>query len=192
MLNLDAAHPSHQTAHRIVEIASRGKNLTHQLLDFGRKRSAPTGTVELDAAVHGCAELLQTLVGPSVRLTIRCNSKGRRVAAEPGDIDQVLMNLATNARDAMPSGGALLVSTDLLPESQQIRVRVRDSGSGMDEATMHRIFDPFFTTKPPGAGTGLGLSTSRATIQRLGGDISVDSARRLGTTFTILLPARDA
>ena len=195
---IDAAHPVRAHMKRVVDIATRGRTLTQQLLDFSRKRPSHSAPIELDTVVSSSKALLETLVGESIHVVIRCGAARCRVQAEPGEIERMLMNLATNARDSMPKGGTLLISTtevivDREGESEihagrYATLSVRDTGHGMDEETRRRIFEPFFTTKGVGAGTGLGLSTTFTVVRRMGGTINVETAPGSGTTFTIRLP----
>jgi two-component system cell cycle sensor histidine kinase/response regulator CckA len=194
--NLDLSHPSHAPVSRAIDATMRGASLTRQLLSFGDKRRATAGPVELDAVVAGAKDLIGRLVGDHIRLTVETHAPGLTVIADPGDIEQILMNLATNARDAMPSGGELTVRTHVLAheggsqdDSVDVLLSVEDTGVGMDAATSARVFEPFFTTKEIGQGTGLGLSTVFAVATRLGGAIGVDSEVGRGTKLTLRLRA---
>jgi CheY-like chemotaxis protein len=143
--------------------------------------------------------MLPRLVGPHVKLVLRPDATAATVLADLSQIEQIFLNLAVNARDAMPQGGHLLLQTaDVRPSGKaadgraaHVAIIVRDSGTGMDEATRARIFEPFFTTKAAGQGTGLGLSTVDGIVQQSGGSIAVDSAPGRGTTFRIELPLAD-
>jgi signal transduction histidine kinase/CheY-like chemotaxis protein len=193
---LDATNPARAEIKRVVDIAMRGRVLTQQLLDFSRKRPRQAAPFEIDGAVLNCKPLLETLVGEAIHVVIRCNAGRARVRANAGEIEQILMNHATNARDSMPKGGTLLVTTSEVFQTESdselapgryVAISVRDSGAGMDPETKKRIFEPFFTTKS--AGTGLGLSSSMGIVRRMGGTIRVDSALGSGSTFTIFIPA---
>ena len=145
--------------------------------------------------------MLDRLMGAHVSLTVHEPSEVAWVAADPGQIEQVVMNLTLNARDAMPGGGTIVIETGevifeaatavtsgSLPAGVYITLTVRDSGSGMDAATVQRIFEPFFTTKELGLGTGLGLATVHGAVQQSGGEIAVTSAPGMGSAFTVYLP----
>jgi CheY-like chemotaxis protein len=145
--------------------------------------------------------MLQRMIGEDIRLVTSLQPSLGRVRADSGQIEQVLMNLIVNARDAMPQGGTVTIETDNIARNPDfagnsasvrpgphVTLRVRDTGCGMDEQTKARIFEPFFTTKEPGKGTGLGLSTVYGIVKQSGGSIQVDSAPGRGTTFTVYLP----
>ncbi|MBI4885718.1 MAG: response regulator [Acidobacteria bacterium] len=173
--------------------------LTEQLLVFSRKRLIRPEVLSLNAVVEGMRSLLQRLLGEDIALELALASDAPRIQADPVQIQQVLLNLATNAREAMPRGGRLTVQTSRveapagrgpLPAGPCAVLTVRDSGVGMDAATRARIFEPFFTTKPAGGGSsGLGLATVYGIVQQSGGDITCDSAPGAGTTFTQTFPA---
>jgi len=138
--------------------------------------------------------MLDRLLGERIRLVVDLSAEPATVLADYSHLEQVIMNLAVNARDAMPDGGVLTLSTRLLPSAdiegpqRWVQLRVSDTGVGMDDAVKERIFEPFFTTKGPDKGTGLGLTTVFGIVQRLGGQIHVDTAPGCGTTFTLTLP----
>jgi hypothetical protein len=199
--SLEGRSTDQRRVQEIHRAASRAASLTRQLLAFGRKQVLEPRLLDLDGVVQGMAPMLERLLGERVRLrTPRAPALGR-VKADPGQIEQVVMNLAINARDAMPEGGTLTVelsdvelgrdgggnSTGLEP-GPYVMLAVRDSGCGMDAATRARIFEPFFTTKEVGKGTGLGLATVYGIIQQSGGAIQVDSEPGRGSTFRIYLP----
>jgi CheY-like chemotaxis protein len=144
--------------------------------------------VELDAACRAARELLDRLVGEHIHLWMTTKAPGLAVLAEPGEIEQILMNLVANSRDAMPEGGDLRVETEPAADSSSVTLSVSDNGKGMDERTRLRLFEPFFTTKGPGEGTGLGLSTVFAVTRQRGGEIRVDSQEGRGTTVKVRLP----
>jgi signal transduction histidine kinase len=183
--------------------ADHAANLTRQLLAFGRKQVLSVRVVNLGETVAEVTTMLQRLIGEDVSLSTDLDRGVRQVRADIGQIEQVLFNLAINARDAMPSGGTLEFRTanvimprspaDVsVPAGEYVLLSVRDSGLGMDAQTRERIFEPFFTTKEVGKGTGLGLSTVYGIIRQHGGQILVHSAPGAGTTFELLLPAVDA
>jgi PAS domain S-box-containing protein len=187
----------------IVKTAERAAGLTRQLLAFSRRQLIAAEDVDLVVLVGDVARLLQRLLGAKVELVIHPPSCDVHVRADRGQLDQVLINLCLNARDAMPSGGQLEVSVDrvgLEPADAAIagvapgtygRIRVRDHGTGMTAATQRRIFEPFFSTKDAGQGTGLGLATSFGIVSQSGGHITVQSELGVGSTFDVLLPATD-
>jgi len=191
----------HRALERAVETAKKGAALTDQMMVFTHKREAAPEPVGIDAIVHDSVTLLRPLVGESITLAIEGHAPRAWIVADPVEIEQLLLNLAANARDAMPAGGTLTIATEeitlddeearrqrLLRRGRYVQLTVRDTGVGMDEATRTRIFEPFFTTKAVGKGTGLGLFTVFALTKRLGGSIGVTSDAGHGTTFTLLIP----
>jgi signal transduction histidine kinase len=183
--------PSHDPAQRDLEdIATVGQQaaaLTRQLLSFSRSRPARSTRFDLNVSASNMKSLLSRLIGKSVAVTVHTASVALPVRADAAQIDQVLLNLAVNARDAMPEGGSLRIETRLA-SSGDAELLVSDTGVGMDEATRARIFEPFFTTKEAGKGTGLGLSTVQSIVQQAGGSIEVHSTPGRGTTFIVRLP----
>jgi PAS domain S-box-containing protein len=180
-----------EDVHRIREAAERATALTRQLLSFARQSPVESRVVSINELVSGVARLLGRVLGEDVTLVTALDEDVKSVLIDPGQMDQVLMNLAVNARDAMPGGGTLTMATRNVDADgcAWIEVRVSDTGSGMSDATRSRMFEPFFTTKEVGKGTGLGLSTCYGIVQQLGGRIAVESAIGAGTTLRILLPA---
>jgi signal transduction histidine kinase len=168
---------------------------------FSRKQETNVKPVPVDAAVREAGELLQSLVGGPVVVKLDCRAPKAVIMSEPLVLEQILLNLGTNARDAMPKGGLLTISTEEaildeqaaqtsgLAKGPHAKVIVRDTGSGMSPATKARIFEPFFTTKEVGKGTGLGLATVFALTSQAGGRIEVDSQIGKGTTFTVSFPS---
>jgi PAS domain S-box-containing protein len=182
--------------------AERAANLTRQLLAFSRKQMIQSRVTDLNALVGELGKLLKRLIGSDVKLDVVLDPALDRVKVDPGQFEQVLMNLAVNARDAMPTGGALVVETrnvELDPAAcasrpgvragRYVRLAVRDTGHGMDEATRTRIFEPFFTTKEAGKGTGLGLAVVDSVVRQSGGHVEVHTEVGRGTTFYIYVPA---
>ncbi|HEX5830329.1 MAG TPA: ATP-binding protein, partial [Gemmatimonadaceae bacterium] len=174
--------------------------LTRQLLAFGRKQVLYPRVLDLNGVVRGLARMLERLIVDDVTLHLDLAPALDAVSADPGQLEQVLMNLALNARDAMPHGGVLTVRTRAttvpdgpmgapLPPGRYVTLEVCDEGVGMDAATLARAFEPFFTTKRPGAGTGLGLATVHGIVRQSGGDVRIESRPRHGTMVTVLLPA---
>jgi len=171
----------------IARASERARDLTRQLLAFGRRQVVQPRRIDLNALVAEAERMLGRLIGEDVALTTALAPDTPPVHADPGRVEQALVNLVVNARDAMPNGGRLVVST--ARAGDEAVLSVRDTGVGMDDATRARIFEPFFTTKEPGKGTGLGLSTVFGIVTQAGGRVVVDSAPGAGTTFRLFLPA---
>jgi PAS domain S-box-containing protein len=184
--------------------AQQASRLTRQLLTFARHEVNRPEVLDLNEAVKGAGQLLRRTLGEHIDLVIDADPALWRVKADRGQLEQVLVNLAVNARDAMPGGGRLSIDTGNIevdaayatrqPElktGRYARLRVSDSGTGMDRATVARVFEPFFSTKPKGRGTGLGLATVYGVVTQAGGNIEIYSEVGLGTTITVLLPATD-
>lgn len=189
--------------HAIEDGADRAAELTRQLLAFSRQQVRRPATIDLNRIVTGLRPMLERLIGEHITLEVRLADHPVEVRADAGQLDQVLLNLALNARDAMPEGGTLTIETaatrlgaeDLaeLPEARSPGdysvLAIGDTGHGMDEATRAHIFEPFFSTKALGKGTGLGLSTVYGIVQQSGGFVSIDTAPEAGSTFRVVLPA---
>jgi len=178
----------------------RARDLTRQLLAFSRQQVLVPKVFDLNAVVESAHRMLNRIIGEDIELIIELSSEPICIKADRGQLEQIILNLTVNARDAMPNGGKLVISTgsvmntsDEFGEPTSSRsyavLTVRDSGIGMDEATQAQAFEPFFTTKPRSEGTGLGLPTVFGIVQQSGGFISVESEVGLGTTFRVLLPA---
>ncbi|MEK6742700.1 MAG: ATP-binding protein [Nitrospirota bacterium] len=198
---MDDADPLKTSVVNILESAQRAARLTKSLLTFGRKQALSPMPVDLNSVVRRVEKLLLPLIGEDVELASELSDADLIVQADAGQLEQVLMNLATNARDAMPQGGCFTVRTGQTTfDAEQARIHgvpaagsfavlsVSDTGSGMDEATRLKIFEPFFTTKEVGRGTGLGLAIAYGIIRQHNGTISVYSEIGKGTTFIIYLP----
>jgi signal transduction histidine kinase len=170
----------------IIAATETASELTAKILAFGRKQVIEARPVELTEVVHAMTPLLSGLVGNSVHLATDAPERVRPVLAHPIQLEQVLMNLAVNARDAMPGGGVLRIQ--VRDSGPSVCLEVADTGIGMSEEVRARAFEPFFTTKEPGKGTGLGLSIVHGIVTQSGGTISVESAPGRGTTFRIFLP----
>ncbi|MGH2377841.1 MAG: ATP-binding protein, partial [Candidatus Limnocylindria bacterium] len=189
----------------IQQAAERGAQLTRQMLVFSRGGTTPAQLIEVGGEVASAERFLRRTIGPGVSLDVRLADGLPAVKLGAGQVEQILMNLALNARDAMPAGGRLSVaideveidataaaSTPALRPGRQLRIAVEDTGSGMAPEVASRVFEPFFTTKPKGRGTGLGLSTVYGIVTRAGGHIGLASTLGAGTRFTIHLPAFDS
>ena len=198
-------HPLHSDVEEIERAADRAAAVTGQLLAFSRRQVLAPRVLNINTLVEKMEKLLLRLLGEDVELVAVLDPKLRAVKADPSQIEQVIMNLAVNARDAMPRGGVLTLRTVnvrldeayvrehvALKPGEYNMLSVRDTGVGMDKTTQARIFEPFFTTKEQGKGTGLGLSTAYGIVRQSGGDIWVHSQPDVGTTFKVYLPIVDA
>jgi len=198
---LPAEGRGRRSAEQIQGAVRRATQLTHSLLAFSRKESFEPRPVELGDLVRQVEAFLKRVIGEDIDLVARLCSEPLDVLGDRGQIEQVLVNLAANARDAMPRGGILRIETELVTlepdfirahgfgsEGAWVRITVSDSGHGMDEATRQRIFDPFFTTKGVGKGTGLGLAIVYGIVKQHNGQVNVYSEPGRGTTFRIYLP----
>jgi len=199
----DTAPRRHVDAIRAA--ADRASRLTRQLLAFSRRQQMSVRPVDVRELVDSVAGMLCRLIGEDITLRVAHGAQLGAVRADPVQLEQVLMNLAVNARDAMPGGGTLTIETENVALDRDyadrhvgvapgpyLQISVTDSGCGMSEETRSRIFEPFFTTKAPGKGTGLGLSTVFGIVKQLGGNVWVYSEEGRGTTFKIYLPRTDA
>jgi two-component system cell cycle sensor histidine kinase/response regulator CckA len=198
-LGLNAEDPLRSDLNEIVRAAQRAESLTRQLLAFSRRQVLKPESLELNSLVGGVSRMLSRLIGEHIVLEVRAGQGLLQARADRGQIEQVLLNLAVNARDAMPDGGTLTIATALvsldstraaaleIAAGPYLELSVSDTGTGMDEATQARIFEPFFTTKEVGKGTGLGLATVYGIILQSGGGIGVESQPGQGTTFRIYL-----
>jgi PAS domain S-box-containing protein len=190
-----------EDAEAILDAGERGAGLVRQLLTFGRKGEPRRAAADVGAVVRGIDRLLRRAAGPEVQVSVELAPGTCAVRIDTGQVEQVLMNLVVNARDAMPEGGEIRVATRWLdleeppPDCPALRpgryaaLAVADTGCGMTPEVAARVFEPFFTTKESGKGTGLGLSTVYGIAKRSGGDVAVSSEPGRGTTFTVYLPA---
>jgi PAS domain S-box-containing protein len=192
-----ASDPTMEAIDQISKAADRAAALTRQLLIFSRRQDIRRQVVDVNHIVANLEKMLRRVIGEDVELRIHAAEREALVRTDSNQIDQVLMNLAVNARDAMPEGGVLTIAVDTQPQENEthygisgpmVRMTVSDTGVGMDPETKSHIFEPFFTTKAEGAGTGLGLSTVYAIVKQNDGEIFVESAPGEGTTFEIVLP----
>lgn len=188
----------------IREAAKRGASLTKQLLAFSRRQPTSSQLLDLNDRLREVSKLLRPLMGDDVEVVILPRSANAIIEADPGQLDQVVLNLAVNARDAMPKGGKLLLETGVfdfdesfarehpsMGAGRYVMLAISDNGVGMDDATKSRIFEPFFTTKEIGKGTGLGLATVYGIVKQIGGYIWVYSELGRGSTFKIYLPSAE-
>ena len=190
-----------QDLQEIRRAGERAGSLTRQLLAFSRKQVLAPQTLDLTTVVGEAENILRRVIGEDIQLETTCEPGLRRVKADPGQIEQILMNLAINARDAMPTGGQLSITVKNVPTPREllattptagdecVALSVTDNGSGIPPDVVTRIFEPFFSTKSPGKGTGLGLSMVFGVVAQSGGHITVDSEVGRGTCFVIYLPA---
>jgi PAS domain S-box-containing protein len=187
--------------HEIRRAGERAADLVRQLLAFGRKQELRPAALDLNHLVLDLRKLLERLIGEDVQLETTIAEGTVVVRADRGQLEQVLLNLAANARDAMPDGGVIAIETERvqlrhsegdvqqeLPDGDYALLRVSDSGVGMDRRTAERAFEPFFTTKEPGQGTGLGLATVYGIVKQSGGSVTLESSPGVGTSIRVLLP----
>jgi signal transduction histidine kinase len=202
MHDLHPGQAAHDDLLQVVAAATSAATLTRQLLAFSRKQVLQSTTIDVNELVGGMEKMLVRLIDDRIEfVTLLADAPGT-VRADRGQLEQVLMNLAVNARDAMPMGGRLVVATGAVEVDSSaandiaggsyVSLAVSDTGTGMDQATKERLFEPFFTTKDPGKGTGLGLATVYGIVQQSGGFIRVESALGEGTTFRVYLPLTQA
>jgi signal transduction histidine kinase len=183
-------HPAREALEPARTAVSQAANLTEQLLTFSRRQALPSGTCNVNEALASLSSLMKLLVGSSVQVEIDIAPGEHNVRLGPGQLEQVLMNLVVNARDAMARKGRLKIMVRGVPEARTnfVEMSVSDTGPGIAEEVRERIFDPFFTTKPEGQGTGLGLPTCKRLVHEAGGTLEFDSVLGEGTTFHIQLP----
>jgi nitrogen-specific signal transduction histidine kinase/CheY-like chemotaxis protein len=187
----------------IREAANRGASLTRQLLAFGRRQPVQAQILDLNDRLREVSKLLKPLMGDDVEIVLPSRSTAAVVEADAGHLDQIVLNLAVNSRDAMPRGGKFIIETGVydldeafarehsMTPGRYVMLAVSDNGTGMDEATRSHIFEPFFTTKESGKGSGLGLATVYGIVKQSGGHIWVYSELSHGTTFKIYLPSAE-
>jgi signal transduction histidine kinase len=198
---LDADDPRRKNAEQIEKAAYRAAGLTRQLLIFSRKQVIEPRVLNLNAVILNIKKMLCRLIGEDIEFCTLLDPAAGHIKADPGQIKQVIMNLAVNARDAMPTGGKLTVTTaNITPDKNHLKnfpdmdagdyvmLAIADTGTGMSEEVKAHLFEPFFTTKPPGTGTGLGLATCFGIVKQNTGHINVQSELGSGTTFKIYFP----
>jgi two-component system cell cycle sensor histidine kinase/response regulator CckA len=201
MDSLPADHAAQADLREIKKAGARASGLTRQLLAFGRKQILQPKVLDVNALICGMTPMLRQVIVEHIELTVVQTADAALVKMDPTQLEQIVVNLAVNASDAMPRGGKFSIETAAVtldehyqqrqlpvPPGNYVRIVMRDTGVGMDEATIRHIFEPFFTTKEVGKGTGLGLATVHGIVKQSGGDIRVESEPDRGTTFTIYLP----
>lgn len=204
LLEFPPSNPRYEKLSQILKASERARNLTRQLLAFGRKQVLEIKTVSLDQVITGFKKILKRTIREDIRLKTRLTVPSVGIMADVSQLEQILMNLAVNAQDAMPQGGEMIFETgeveldeaytgfhpDIRP-GHYVMLAVSDTGCGMNGETVKHVFEPFFTTKAPGKGTGLGLSTVHGIVKQHGGHIQVYSEPGYGTTFKIHFPRVD-
>jgi signal transduction histidine kinase len=201
LARVEPGHPMRRSIEEIQKAGTRGSLLTRQLLAFSRKDVLTPAVVDLNAVVLAIEAMLRRLIGEDIEVTVMPSPKPAAVYADRGQLEQVLMNLAVNARDAMPRGGCLTIGVENVKLDQAytqqhadvspgayVMLSVADNGCGMDVETLAHAFEPFYTTKGPGKGTGLGLSTVYGIAQQNHGHVNVYSEPGLGSTFKVYFP----
>ena len=191
MSTLGRDHPVTEDLKNVSDAATSAAALTRQLLAFSRKQVLLPRVLDLDEVVTGMERMVRRLIGPQITLDVK-PAGATRIKADPSQLEQVLLNLAVNARDAMPQGGTLTIQTTHTRSADGrffVTLRVSDTGVGMSEVVRERIFEPFYTTKEVGKGTGLGLSTVYGIVAQSGATIDVESTLGVGTSFTLCFPS---
>ncbi len=201
---LGEGHVAQRDAEEILRAAERAAGLTRQLLAFSRRQVLQPAPVDLNAVVANIDRMMRRLIGENIDLVTVQDGELSQIVADPGQIEQVIVNLVVNARDAMPQGGRLEIETanlladveqrtetGILPPGHYALLSVSDTGIGMDEETRSQIFEPFFTTKEPHHGTGLGLASVYGIVSQSGGQIGIETNSETGTRFTIYFPATE-
>lgn len=201
---LNQSDPLRKNLEEIRKAADRASGLTRQLLAFSRKQVMEKRVLDLNAILSDMNKMLPRLIGEDIKIDLSLDKELGKIKADPGQIEQVIVNLVVNARDAMPDGGVLTIKTsnttmdgelvrsyESVQAGPHVLLSISDTGCGMDEETQQHIFEPFFTTKSMGKGTGLGLSTVFGIVKQSGGSIWVESKVGKGTTFKVYLPLVD-
>jgi len=204
-MEIPPEHPLQDHFREILKASESASNLTKQLLAFSRKQVIEPKTIILNDLIENITKMLHRLIGEQIELITINNPRLDSVTVDPGQIEQVILNLVVNARDAMPQGGKIIIQTNNInleasqtsqynevSPGEYVLLSIIDNGSGMSEAIKSKIFEPFFTTKEEGNGTGLGLATSYGIIKQSNGFIEVDTRLGAGTTFSIYIPKTPA
>ena len=204
LMQIDAHHPLHDELIEIRKAGERAADLTRQLLAFSRQQVLQPRVLDLNDVIRNMERMLHRILGEDIQLHVRTSPALGRVRVDPSQVEQVLMNLVINARDAMPTGGKLTIETSRVEldaayaaehigsqAGPHVMLAVTDTGHGMDEHVLSQIFEPFYTTKDKGKGTGLGLSTVFGIVQQSGGSIYVYSEPGKGSSFKVYLPCFD-
>jgi len=199
--SVDSENPLHHNVHEILTATRRAAELTRQLLAFSRKQMQALQIIDLNSVIREVGKMLRRLIGEDIQLLTALDENLERVRADVGQIEQIIMNLAANARDAMPEGGKLTIETGtvtldrayhqnhlVVPPGEYVLLSVSDTGEGIGPEHVQHIFEPFYTTKADGKGTGLGLATVYGIVKQSGGFVWVYSEPGMGTTFKIYLP----
>jgi len=200
--SLDAADPLMQNLNQIRRAATRAGSLTNQLLIFSRKQSIELNALSVNDVIDNLIKLLKRLIGEDIEVNVQLHNDGWNIWGDVGNIEQIIMNIVVNARDAMPKGGILTIKSNNViiddnyckiykyaTPGRFVNISIKDTGMGMDQSLVSHIFEPFFTTKEVGKGTGLGLSVVYGIVKQHDGWINVHSEVNNGTTFEVLLPA---
>jgi len=201
-MKMDESNPLRPYTDQIISASEKAADLTRSLLTFSRRQPVILAPLEINSTIKATKKLLKRLLTEDIEMRTSLTKDDAVVMADRSQMDQILFNLVTNARDAMPKGGTLAIETDIADigivfirvhgfgePGRYVRISISDTGTGIDEAIREKIFDPFFTTKEIGKGTGLGLATVYGIIKQHGGYITVESEPGHGTTFRIYLPA---
>jgi two-component system, cell cycle sensor histidine kinase and response regulator CckA len=191
--SLGTSDPNREKVEQIKQAASSAASLTRQLLMFSRQQIIQPVVLDINQTVRSTERMLRRLIKENIDITLVQDNELDRIEADPGQIEQIILNLVVNARDAMPNGGKLLIETRNVtrgrPEGRYVLLEVTDTGTGMDQRTQSHIFEPFFTTKAAGKGTGLGLATVYGIVKQNNGHIDVKSALGIGSSFKIYFPS---
>jgi two-component system cell cycle sensor histidine kinase/response regulator CckA len=180
--------PDHESVHEILAAGQRATALTRMLLTAGRRRASNPRLLDLVTVLGEAMPLVIAGLGPAHRVETRVATGSAPVVADRGEVEQVVMALVTNARDALPGGGDVVLALERAADARHVRLRVTDAGTGLSEAARAHLYEPFFTTKPRDQGLGLGLALVKATMTRAGGTVTVEDAPGGGTAVTLTFP----
>jgi CheY-like chemotaxis protein len=205
LADLNTDHPSHKKLKQVLDAGTRSAQLTRQLLAFARKQPIAPRILDLNVSLQAMESLLRRTVGEDIQIDLTLSPQLWRVHLDASQLDQIVMNLVVNAKDAMPHGGHIAITTENAVLSSDfcathpgsspgnyVALTVRDTGVGMDEETQRNAFEPFFTTKPLGQGTGLGLATIYGIVKQNNGYVDLRSVLNKGTTIRVYIPRSDA